>query len=316
MKTVKVVRPNAGLTSSVGFGARTLSVRAYLDAAQSCATNRAYACDLRHYRRHGGTVPSTAQQVASYIARFAATLSVATLERRLIAIHQAHAIKRTPSPVLSPLVKRTMQGIRRQHGTLQRRVRPISPDNLAVMLATANTTNPIKSVRDAALLLVGFAGAFRRSELVALKVEDISTSPAGLELVIRRSKTDQGGKGRAVVIPMANQSLCPVAALRHWLNVAEIRSGFVFRAVNKYGSISNAPLTPQSVALVVKAAAKMAGQNSDDFAGHSLRAGYVTAATELGLSAFQVRRQTGHSSDASLANYIRPSGNGALPSLL
>ncbi|TYQ03465.1 UNVERIFIED_ORG: site-specific recombinase XerD [Zoogloea ramigera] len=294
-------------------------VASYSSAAQSSATTRAYATDIQHFLRHGGTIPATAVMVAEYLASFADSLAVATLERRLIAIHRAHTDLALQSPAMDHIVKRTMQGIRRTLGTAQRRVRALVKDDLLEMMFYLDQQMPMRAARDKALLLIGFAGAFRRSELVALRCEDMTICENGLELLIRRSKTDQEGAGRTVFIPYAQGSRCPVKALNYWLELAGIEVGPLFRPVSRYDQIvGRKSLTPQSVNLVVKAAVRaMAGEDAAKMvAGHSLRAGYCTEATISGLQPYQIREQTGHRSDVTLARYIRPVAKRKIPSLL
>ncbi|KAB8059927.1 tyrosine-type recombinase/integrase [Janthinobacterium sp. FT14W] len=257
--------------------------------------------------------------VAEYLASFAGTLAVATLQHRLIATHRAHADKGLDSPMKDHLVKRTMQGIRRTLGIKQRRVTALVKDDLLEMMVHIDQQAPMKAARDKALLLIGFAGAFRRSELVALQYEDMTQFDAGVELLIRRSKTDQEGAGRTVFIPYARGSRCPVTVLKNWLQLAGIVAGPLFRPINRHDQvISSKALTPQSVALIVKSSVcKMAGEESAKMvAGHSLRAGYCTEAANVGLQPYQIREQTGHRSDVTLARYIRPVAKRKIPSLL
>jgi integrase len=163
----------------------------------------------------------------------------------------------------------------------------------------------VKGTRDRALLLIGFAGAFRRSELVALTVADIANAQQGLIITLLRSKTDQEGIGRKVAIPFARGAVCPVIALQKWLEVSSITEGPIFRAVNRHGVISDTSLDPQAVAWVVKERAKAAGLDPNKYSGHSLRAGLVTSAAQMGVSSWKIRAQTGHASDAMLSRYIR-----------
>lgn len=294
-------------------------VASYSAAAQSSATTRSYATDRQHFLRHGGTIPATAVMVAEYLANFAGTLAVATLQHRLIAIHRAHVDIGLPSPVMDQIVKRTMQGIRRTFGSKQRRVTALLKDDLLEMLVHIDHQMPMKAARDKALLLIGFAGAFRRSELVALQYEDITTYDNGLELMIRQSKTDQEGAGRTVFVPCARGKRCPVKALLAWLDLAGIADGPLFRPINRYDQIAGSKaLTPQSVALIVKSSVRMmlGGDAAKGFAGHSLRAGYCTQAAISGLQPYQIREQTGHRSDVTLARYIRPVAKRKIPSLL
>jgi integrase len=211
-----------------------------------------------------------------------------------------------------------MQGIRRTYGVAQRRVKAIVKDDLLELLALVDQQAPIKAARDRALLLVGFAGAFRRSELVSLRVEDIAEFSHGIEINLRRSKTDQDSEGRRVFIPEAHGERCPVEALAYWLAISGISEGPLFPALNRHDQIVRAALTPQSVALIVKqAVARSRGHNfAHAFSGHSLRAGYVTTAAEVGLQPYQIRQVTGHRSDSTLAKYIRPVENRKIPSLL
>jgi len=294
-------------------------VDGYTDAAQSKATKRSYSEDVRHFKLHGGTIPASPAMVAEYLATFAGSLAVATLQHRLIAIHRAHIDIGLPSPIMDRRVKQTMQGIRRTFGTTQRRVTALMKDDLLEMMVHVEKEKPMRAARDKAILLVGFAGAFRRSELVALQCEDITRYDGGMELLLRRSKTDQEGAGRTVVIPYAKGSRCPVKALTQWLELAGISEGPLFRQISRHDKlVGEKALTPQSVALVVKSAVrKMSGDGAaKDFAGHSLRAGYCTEAATVGLQPYQIREQTGHKSDTTLARYIRPVAKRKIPSLL
>lgn len=294
-------------------------VASYSAAAQSNATTRSYAADIRHFKQHGGTIPATSAMIAEYLAFFAGTLAVATLQHRLIAIHRAHVDNGLPSPVMDHLPKQIMKGIRRKHGIKQRRVTAIMKDDLLEMMVHVDQQNPMKAARDKAVLLVGFAGAFRRSELVALQYDDMTEYDSGIELLLRRSKTDQEGAGRTVFIPYARGNRCPVKALKGWLELAGITEGALFRRINRHDQvIGTKALTPQSIALIVKAAVrKTAGDEAArQVAGHSLRAGYCTEAATVGLLPYQIREQTGHKSDATLSRYVRPIARRRIPSLL
>lgn len=325
MKTSNKTSPNSPksvyavpliITPQAALSALVVS---YSAAAQSNATTRAYDADIRHFKQHGGAIPASAAMVAEYLASVAGTLAVATLQHRLIAIHRAHAEQGLESPMKDHLVKRTMQGIRRTLGTKQRRVTALVKDDLLEMMVHIDRHAPMKAARDKALLLIGFAGAFRRAELVALQYEDMAQFEGGVELLIRRSKTDQEGVGRTVFIPYARGSRCPVKALKNWLELAGIAAGPLFRPINRHDQIvGNKGLTAQSVALVVKTSVRMMSGNeaAKMAAGHSLRAGYCTEAASVGLQPYQIREQTGHRSDVTLARYIRPVAKRKIPSLL
>lgn len=289
----------------------------FMAASQSAATKRAYASDLKHFFAHGGSVPTSPTALAEYLARCAEKLSVATLERRVTAIHKAHLEKSLESPARSEAVKRVMQGIRRTLGTKQRQVQPMLKDDLLAALVMIDRQKmPIKAARDRALLLVGFASAMRRSELVAVRVEHLTYLSNGMEIFLPSSKTDQEAQGRTVFIPHADGERCPVRALVHWLEVSEINEGFVFRSVNRHDRIARHGLSAQSVALVIKVSVQRVGGDANKFSGHSLRAGYCTSAAEKGLQPWQIREQTGHKSDVTLAKYIRPVSRRKIPSLL
>ena len=163
----------------------------------------------------------------------------------------------------------------------------------------------IKGLRDRALLLVGFAAALRRSELVGLNVEDLQFVKEGLLVHLPRSKTDQDGEGRKIAIPFGRTSACPVKAVQHWIEAALISTGAVFCSVNKAGTVSANRLTDQSVALIIKGYARALGLPSEAYSGHSLRSGLVTSAAKAGVSFTKIQQQTGHRSVAMLSRYIR-----------
>lgn len=293
-------------------------VNLYTHAALAENTYRSYRADLKHFKAAGGAIPCTAVQLAEYLASHAATLSVATLQHRIIAIHRAHLDVGQPSPAMDPLVKRTMQGIRRTRGTGQRRVKALVKDDIIELVLTAEKQKPLKAARDVALILVGFAGAFRRSELVSIQREDVTEFDHGLEIHIRRTKTQQEA-GHTVFIPCAKSSRCPVKALKHWLALSGIASGAVFRRINRQDHVaSSEALTAQSVALMLKAITTTAksADAARSVAGHSLRAGYCTEAAAAGVPTHTIMDQTGHRSSATLAKYIRPLSRRKTPSLL
>ena len=294
------------------------TVQEYMDASQASATKRAYASDLRHFLAHGYGIPCTPKRLAKYLAESANNgLAVATLERRITAIHKAHIDQKQPSPAHNEIIRQVMQGIRRTLGTKQRQVQPLTKENLLAVLETIEKVHmPIRASRDRAILLIGFTSAMRRSELVGVCVEHLTFSPEGLEIELPVSKTDQERHGRTVFIPRSSGNYCPVQALMRWLKTAGIREGHVFRSVNRYDSVAKQGLTPQSVALIVKAAMAQTGVNAQNFSGHSLRAGYCTSAAEQGQQSWQIRMQTGHKSDVTLARYIRRNSRNAIPSLL
>jgi integrase len=279
-------------------------VAQYLRESLTESSKKAYRQDLAHFITWGGVVPCSPQVVAEYLAAHAETYSNATLSRRLVSISRAHTSQGHASPTQSDLVRATLHGIRRVHGVAQHQVSPILKADISGMV---ENLNGVIGLRDKALLLVGFAGAFRRSELVAINCTDIEWVDQGMVVHIRRSKTDQAGEGRKVGLPFARGRHCPVLALKQWLEAANITSGPLFRSVTKHGQIGEAPLSPEAVAVIVKKRAQAIGLDSAKYSGHSLRAGLVTSAAQAGISNWKIKAQTGHKSDAMLTRYIRDS---------
>lgn len=278
------------------------SLAELVHAALANSSRTAYQSDLNHFLAWGGSIPCASEVVANYLAAHAGHLSVATLSRRVVSIGKAHTSQNLPSPSKSDLVKTVMRGIRRTHGSAQRQVAPAIKEDILAMVSKLDGT---KGVRDRALLLVGFAGAFRRSELVFITVDDIEFVKQGLLVQLTRSKTDQEGLGRRIAIPYARGSVCAVHALQAWLTASGITSGLIFRGVTRHGRISDKGMTPQSVALVVKERAQAVGLDSARYSGHSLRAGLVTSATQAGVLSNKIQQQTGHKSLEMLNRYIR-----------
>ena len=278
-------------------------VQEYVNNALSANTMKAYRCDLEHYMAAGGAIPATPEQVAAYLSAYAPTLSIATLQRRMVSIAKAHTMQGHTDPVKSDLVKLTMRGIRRVHGKPQAQVSPILKDDLTVMLS--HVPNTMKGRRDSALLLLGFCGALRRSELAAVRVEDLEFTTQGIILTLPRSKTDQTGQGRKIGIPKGRGRICPVRSVGFWLEQSGIECGPLFRPISKGGVIGDEQLSDRAIADLIKHYAGKAGLNPEKYSGHSLRSGLATSAAQHGVSSWKIRAQTGHKSDVMLARYIR-----------
>ena len=279
------------------------SVQSFVQAGVAPATRRAYRADLDHFEAWGGTIPATDDMVAAYVADHANALKVSTLTRRLAAISIAHGARGLPNPAANPLVRATMRGIRRAHGASQRQAKPLLREDLFVVLA-AMGDRP-KDLRDRALLLSGFAGGLRRSELSAINCMDTERVREGIVLTIRRSKTDQDGVGRRIGIPFGRTIHCPARALENWLRAARIEEGPVFRPVDRHGRVMVGRLSGEAVSLIVRERMAAAGFDPTGYSGHSLRAGFATSAARAGVSTFKIRQQTGHASDAMLSRYVR-----------
>lgn len=275
----------------------------YIDAALSDNTRRAYRSDLDDFLRwHAGSLPSSPETVAAYIADRAQTLSPHTIGRRLVAIGRAHTSQGFVDPTKTDLVRTVMRGIRRTHGTPQRQASPLTKRDLLTILPAPTD---LRSKRDRALVLLGFASALRRSELIALDVDDINFVERGLVVSLRRSKTDQTGKCRKIGVPYGHTSVCPVSAFKDWLQHAAITEGPVFRSIGKGGTRLHGRLTAQSVSLVLRRLAKTATLALPALSAHSLRAGLVTSAAQAGIPAYKIQEQTGHRSLDMLHRYIR-----------
>jgi site-specific recombinase XerD len=282
----------------------------YLRASQSQNTRRAYASDWRHFlawcKTAGqGSLPASPETLILYLSALAQSAKTSTLTRRLSAISQAHQAAGFESPSQHLAVRKVMAGIRREKGTAQTGKKPVVTEDIRAMVATLSSKR-LLDVRDRALLLLGFAGALRRSELVALNVEDLKINREGLIVTIRRSKTDPEGQGRLVGIPYGSTpATCPVRALQSWLETLGADGGPLFRPINRHQQIGRKRLTSQSVALVVKRSGAAAGFDAKQLAGHSLRAGLATAAAAAGVPERAIMAQTGHRSLTTLRKYIR-----------
>jgi len=290
-------------TSSKAHIGLPASVCDLLSFSLAASTRRAYGSDIADFNASGRTIPSSPETIAAYLAEMAGLHAVATVQRRLAAIAKAHRAIGADDPTKAEIVRATMRGIRRSLGTAQREAKPVLKEDLFAMLERMG--NGTKDMRDKTLLLVGFAGAFRRSELVGLDVADIEHVRQGIVITLRRSKTDQIGAGRKIGIPFGRTRWCPVRHLTDWLDHAEIEDGPVFRSINRHGHVADQRLSGEAVSIIVKERAEAAGFDPDAYSGHSLRAGLATSAAIAGASTWIIRKQTGHASDAMLSRYIR-----------
>lgn len=303
------LQDNAQLHETEAFRDALDAARGFALAEKSDATRRAYGSDWRRFRawcsRQGtDELPASIATCAAYLASLAAERKrVSTIDRASAAIAYGHRLAGYPSPTAAEPVKAVLRGIRRRTGVAVERKAPATARALQAILKRIDTST-LRGLRDRALLLVGFAAALRRSELVALEVADIERAPGGLFVHIRRSKTDQTGEGHAVAIPAGSKFRVP-EALEAYLRAAAITHGRIFRSVRKGGSLSVDPLTDHAVALILKRRAKAAGLDPTLFSGHSLRAGFVTTALESGSDVLKVMDVTRHRSVQTLKGYDR-----------
>lgn len=302
------------VSESSGLDDLILKAREFAAASKAASTRRAIGSDWRDFdgwcQEHRlASLPASPETVALYLTDRASTLAPQTLTRRLTAITQAHRAAGyvsglSPASTKQPVVGAVLHGIRRVKGVAQHGKEALLTEQIRALTATCG--DDLQGLRDRALLLVGFAGAFRRSEIVTIDHGNLDFTEDGVVIRIGRSKTDQVGAGRVVGIPFgADPEMCPVRALARWLAAAAITSGPVFRAVDQMGRVAPRPMHPDSVAYIIKRAARRAGLDDEVLAGHSLRSGHVTQAARNGVGERVIMDQTGHKSPATLRRYIR-----------
>ena len=313
LPTAAVVGPVRDTAQNGGAGLAPLplieQVRIYVRASKAENTLRGYQSDWRDFcgwceSQDVRPLPATPETVASYIAECAERLKVGSLQRRLNAIAEAHKAVGLDSPASAGIVRNTLKGIKRTHGTAAVQKAPALTEDVRAMVDVADAG--LIGARDRALILLGFAGAFRRSEMVGLDAADCAFSKDGLTIALRRSKTDQEGAGRRVGIPYgSNPETCPVRVIQAWMEQAGVADGPLFRSLNRHGQVQAGRLSGIDVARVVKKLADRAGLDAAKCAGHSLRAGHATSAAVAGASERSIMNQTGHRSVQMVRRYIR-----------
>lgn len=274
-----------------------------ISASLSENTKRAYMGDLTHFLGASGELPASPDVVALYLARFAGELGVSTLTRRVATLGKVHKANGWLNPCQTELVKSVMRGIQRMHGGNQHQAKPLCREDLFLVLDAMGETR--SDIRDKALLLTGFAGGFRRSELVGLNWADVFEVREGMVMTLHRSKTDQTGVGRKVGVPLGRTRHCPVRALLAWRDVSGDIGPAVFRPVDWLDRIQDTRLSGEAVPIILRERMAAAGLDPTGFSGHSLRAGFATSAAKAGVASYKIRQQTGHKSDAMLGRYIR-----------
>ncbi|MFM2043681.1 MAG: hypothetical protein RLY86_2257 [Pseudomonadota bacterium] len=288
--------------------------------ARAQSTRTAYAADWADFKswclgRGHSALPADSETVAGYLAARGRTLRPASLHRRLCAIGYMHRQAGLPFDARAPVIAETKQRLFRTLGTAPVQKAPLSVEDLRRLVAALPGTPA--GLRDRTILLLGFAGAFRRSELAGLDVGDLAFSAAGLTVTLRRAKEDQQARSEQVGIPKGAQpATCPVQAVRHWMVAGRLGPGPLFRRVDMHGNVLAARLSPAAVADVVKRAVARAGRAAGwtraevaaqvaAVSGHSLRAGFVTAAAGAGIAEWEIMQQTRHKRVETLRRYIR-----------
>ena len=253
-------------------------------------------------------LPASPETIVNYINDLADHAKANTVSRRITAISENHIMAGyvKDNPAKDNLVKTAMASIRREKGTWQKGKEPILKETL-YLLSDFLDGDDIVTARDRALIYLGFAGAFRRSELVAIQIEHLKFTEDGLVVFIPSSKADQLGHGASIGIPYAppeDASICAVRAVEHWLDMSGIKSGPLFRGFRKSSAVRLEQLSGQSVALIIKKYAKLAGLDANEFAGHSLRRGFATTAALHDVSVHGIMQQTRHKSEKMVHRYI------------
>lgn len=280
----------------------------FLLAEIAPATRRAYASDFRAFscwcrKKQLTNLPATSETLALFISAEAAEgVKPATILRRMAAIRYAHESAGHISPTREQLVTATNKGIRRSVSTAPEQKRPATVELVHKLVSHCPDT--LVGLRDKAIILTGFAGAMRRSELVALRVEDIQFMDKGMRVTVRSSKTDQEGAGQVIPI-YKGSNLRVVETLQHWLQRANIQQGSIFRPFTKSGRLRDKALSDRSVALILKHYVTVEGLDPSDFAGHSLRSGFLTSAAQRGASIFKMLEVSRHKKIDTLRSYVR-----------
>lgn len=252
----------------------------YLVAATSDNTRKTYRSAIRQFEKWGGHLPTDSNTVIKYLLERAGRLNPRTLDLHLTAISQWHQLQRIADPTRTPIVSKAMAGIRRKHGKPKQKAKALRMDHLISMLTYLHALpDSNKKVRDIAMLLVGFFGAFRRSELVVIDVGDLSWEPEGLIINLRKSKTDQEADGLVRALPFGKAPICPSSALKHWTDRAGIVNGPLFRPINRWDHIQDKKLSAGAINSILKGLGEKCGFTFiNEISSHSFRRGLATSA--------------------------------------
>ena len=285
-----------------------------LQSSKASNTVRAYKSDFSDFglfcAQNGlKSLPSEPKVVSLYLTHLSTKGSkMSTLKRRLVSIGVIHKLKGHYLDTKHPAIIENIMGIKRRKGSFQKAKKPILINSLKKIINVIDKQKKeeIKKLRDRSIILIGFSGGFRRNEIVSLDYDDLDFVPEGLKLSIRRSKTDQFGEGFTKALPYFDSSqYCPVVSLKKLLDLSKIRSGPVFRRFSKGSKLSENRLTDQTVALLIKEYLNLAGIDSENFSGHSLRSGFATSAAESGVEERNIMAMTGHKSTEMVRRYIK-----------
>jgi site-specific recombinase XerD len=285
-----------------------------LQNSKAINTVRAYKSDFNDFgifcAQNGfKSLPSNPKIVSLYLTHLSTKdAKISTLKRRLVSIGVIHKLKGHYLDTKHPSIIENIMGIKRRKGSIQKAKKPILIRSLKLIIDAIDQQNKqeIKKFRDRSIILIGFSGGFRRNEIVSLDYDDLDFVPEGLKINIKRSKTDQFGEGFTKALPYFDSSqYCPVISLKNWLNISKITSGPIFRRFLKGSKLSENRLTDQTVAILIKEYLNLAGINSKNYSGHSLRSGFATSAAESGVEERNIMAMTGHKSTEMVRRYIK-----------
>ena len=285
-----------------------------LKNSKALNTVRAYKSDFKDFSlfciKNGfRNLPSDPKIVSLYMTHLSTkNAKLSTIRRRLVSIGVIHKIKGHYLDNKHPIIIENLMGIKRRKGIAQKGKKPILINDLKAIIDVINQQKikDIKKLRDKSIILIGFSGGFRRNEIVSLDIEDLDFVFEGLKITVKKSKTDQFGEGFTKGIPhFDNKLYCPVTSIRRWLNISKIKKGPLFRRFSKGSKLSENRLTDQTVALIIKQYLELAGINSSNYSGHSLRSGFATSAAEAGAEERSIMAMTGHKSTEMVRRYIK-----------
>ena len=276
-------------------------------------TLRAYKSDFRDFvifcSKHGfNSMPTDPKIVSLYITHLSRSSKISTLRRRLVSIGVIHRLKGHYLDTKHPAIIENLMGIKRKKGSIQTGKKPLLINHLKqiINIIDEQKIEKIKKLRNRTLILIGFGGGFRRSELISINYEDLDFVEEGVKITIRKSKTDQFGEGLLKGLPyFTNEKYCPVTSLKNWINLSKIKTGAIFRRFSKGSKLTSSRLTDQSVVLLIKEYLKLAGIENENFSGHSLRSGFATVAAESGADERSIMAMTGHKTTQMVRRYIR-----------
>ena len=285
-----------------------------LQSSKANNTVRAYKSDFNDFgvfcAQNGfKSLPSEPNIVSLYLTHLSTKeAKISTLKRRLVSIGVIHKLKGHYLDTKHPSIIENIMGIKRRKGSVQKGKKPLLISNLKQLINVIDEQDKeeIKKFRDRSIILIGFSGGFRRNELVSLDYDDLDFVPEGLKINIKRSKTDQFGEGFTKALPyFDNRKYCPVVSLKRWIETSKITSGPLFRRFSKGSKLSKNRLTDQTVALLIKEYLQLAGIDSKNYSGHSLRSGFATSAAESGAEERSIMAMTGHKSTEMVRRYIK-----------